>query len=150
MFVGSFRWHGHDLREAGFRSYIREYAPDFQMLDTLVNLDAKSVTKESVHALLRQHPDLEGIYIAGGGMEGAIEALREIGPEHLPAVVVNELTPVSAAALQDHVIVGAVATPLPTLCRTVVDMMIGAKLNGLSDHPGQAFLPFNLHVPESL
>lgn len=27
VFVGGYRWHGHELRETGFRSYIREFAP---------------------------------------------------------------------------------------------------------------------------
>ncbi len=39
VFVGGHRWHGHELRETGFRSYFREFAPQFRVLDTLVNLE---------------------------------------------------------------------------------------------------------------
>ena len=29
LFVGGARWHGHDLRETGFRAYLREERPDY-------------------------------------------------------------------------------------------------------------------------
>jgi LacI family transcriptional regulator len=150
LFVGSFRWHGHELRETGFRSYFREFAPEFELLETTVNLDTRGVTEEAARGLLQRHPDLAGIYVAGGGMEGAIAALRETRPDPLPAMVVNELTRDSTAALLDQLIVGVIATPLQRLCTALTDLMVSARLNGPSDTPGQLFLPFDLHVPESI
>ncbi|MGV8951276.1 MAG: LacI family DNA-binding transcriptional regulator, partial [Cypionkella sp.] len=47
VFVGGYRWHGHELRETGFRSYFREYAPQFAILDTLVNLETRQLTYEA-------------------------------------------------------------------------------------------------------
>ncbi|WP_313293250.1 LacI family DNA-binding transcriptional regulator, partial [Rhizobium rhizoryzae] len=79
IFVGSHRFNGHELREIGFRSYIRECAPEFQILDTFTNLDSEDVTHEAVVDLLQNHPDLRGIYVAGGGMEGLISAIKEEG-----------------------------------------------------------------------
>lgn len=150
IFVGSHRWHGHELRETGFRSFFREHAPQFQVLEALVNLETRQVTHEATLNLLGRHPDITGFYVAGGGMEGAISALREEPPAELPSVIVNELTPESAAALQDHLVTGVIATPLPQLCRALVDLMAASVRNGPSETPGQLFLSFNLHVPESL
>lgn len=150
IFVGSHRWHGHELRETGFRSYFREYAPDFEILETLVNLETRQVTFEATLNLLERHPDISGFYVAGGGMEGAIMALRDEPREILPAVVVNELTPDSSTALQDHLIVAAIATPLQALCRLLMEHMASAVRNGPSETPGQLFLPPLLHVPESI
>ncbi|MFZ2099629.1 MAG: LacI family DNA-binding transcriptional regulator [Oricola sp.] len=150
IFVGSHRWHGHELRETGFRSYFREYAPQFEILDTLVNLDTRQVTYEATLSLFDRHPDIAGLYVAGGGMEGAIKALREVMPNPLPSVVVNELTPDSRAALLDHLVVAAIATPLEKLCTSLIEHMIAAVRSGPSDTPGQVFLPFDIHVPESV
>ncbi|MCT7373816.1 LacI family DNA-binding transcriptional regulator [Chelativorans salis] len=150
VFVGSHRWHGHELRETGFRSYFREFAPQFEILETLVNLETRQVTYEATLNLLDRYPDIVGFYVAGGGMEGAIAALRDEPPDPLPSVVVNELTQDSAAALQEHLIVAAIATPLPTLCRTLLDHMASAVRDGPSETPGQLFLTPALHVPESL
>ena len=50
LFVGSHRFHGHELREIGFRSFFREQAPDFTLLETLVNLEANQITQDYLDA----------------------------------------------------------------------------------------------------
>lgn len=148
IFVGSGRWYGHMMRETGFQSYLRQNAPAFTMLDTMVNLDTRQVTYEATLDLLNRRPDLRGIYVAGGGMEGAIAALREARPAGRVGLVVNELTPESRAALVDRYALMAIATPLAELCRRCVAAMLEASSGGAS--AGQVFLPPDLHVPESI
>ncbi|MGB5556490.1 MAG: LacI family DNA-binding transcriptional regulator [Paracoccaceae bacterium] len=150
VFVGGYRWHGHELRETGFRSYFRENAPQFNVLDTLVNLETRQLTYEATLDLLARNPDLRGIYVAGGGMEGAIAALREVRKPGQVALVVNEITPESRAGLQDHFVTLAIATPLRTLCREVVDIMVEAAERGVTDVSGQRFLQPDLYLPESV
>jgi len=150
VFVGSHRFHGHELREIGFRSYFRENAPDFEVLDTLVNLETVQITHEATLDLLLRHPDLVGFYVAGGGMEGAISAIREekLGGKHI--LVVNELTPISRAALADEIVTLAIATPIANLCRELVSLMVAAIDNGPATAPGQTFLPLEMYVPENI
>ncbi len=150
VFVGGYRWHGHELRETGFRSYFREFAPQFTILDTLVNLETRQLTYEATLDLLARHPDLRGIYCAGGGMEGAIAALREArrpGEVHL---VVNEVTPESRAALVDRYATMVIATPLPVLCDDLVRLAAEAVRQGPSSLAGQHFLRPELVLPESV
>ena len=150
VFVGSHRFHGHELREIGFRSYFREQAPDFEVLDTLVNLETVQITHEATLDLLHRHPDLVGFYVAGGGMEGAISAIREEKLQGKFIVVVNELTPISRAALADEIVTLAITTPLQHLCRELVQLMVAAIDNGPATAPGQTFLPFEMYVPENI
>lgn len=152
VFVGGHRWHGHELREAGFRSYLREYHPQFTVLDTLVNLETRQLTHEATLNLLERHPDLRGIYVAGGGMEGAISALREVRAPGDLVLVVNELTPDSRVALLDRYVAMAIATPLTTLCRDLIGLMVEAVTakDAGSLLPGQYFLEPQLYLPESL
>jgi LacI family transcriptional regulator len=148
IFVGGNRWHGHDLREVGFRSFVRDAAPGFSVLDTLVNLETRQLTYEATLDLLDRHPDLKGIYVAGGGMEGAIAALRERHSKPQVALVVNELTAESRSALIDGFAVMAIATPLSELCRNLVQMMIDAKMRPDDGVSGQFFLEPQLYLPE--
>jgi LacI family transcriptional regulator len=150
VFVGGYRWHGHELRETGFRSYFREAAPQFTVLDSLVNLETRQLTYEATLDLVARHPDLRGIYCAGGGMEGAIAALREARKPGDVALVVNELTPESRAALLDGYLVLVISTPLERLCRDLVGLMSAAVSSGMSDMPGQYFLQPDLYLPESV
>lgn len=150
VFVGGYRWHGHELRETGFRSYVREYATQFQILDTLINLETRQLTYEATLDLLERHPDLRGIYCAGGGMEGAIAALRESRKPGEVALVVNEITPESRSALIDRYVTMAIATPLTALCRDLVALMTDTVAGGMSDLVGQHFLRPELVLPESV
>jgi LacI family transcriptional regulator len=150
VFVGSHRFDGHDQREMGFRAFFRENAPEFEVLETLVNLDTRQVTHEATLSLLRRHPDLVGLFVAGGGMEGAISALREAGPARRLAVVVPEITADSRAALAEGLITMAIATPLGPLCRDLVALMVHRIREGAAEAPGQTFLPFDVFLPENI
>ncbi len=148
IFVGGNRWHGHDLREVGFRAFMRENATAFTVLDTLVNLETRQLTYEATLDLLTRHPDLCGIYVAGGGMEGAIAALREVRPPEKVALVVNEVTVESRAGLLDGYVRMVVSTPLRELCTEVVQLMIQAQDERGEATIGQHFLDPRLILPE--
>lgn len=150
IFVGSHRFHGHELREIGFRTYFREHAPQFQLLDTLVNLETRQLTHEATLDLFKRHPDLTGLYIAGGGMEGAISALREHDPADRLTAVCHELTPESRAALADQYITTVFATPLPQLATDLIGLMVRAIKSGAAQAPGQTFLPFDMLISENI
>ena len=150
VFVGGYRWHGHELRETGFRSYFREYAPQFSVLDTLVNLETRQLTYEATLDLLNRHPDLRGIYCAGGGMEGAIAALVEVRQPGEVTLIVNELTPESRAALISRHVGMAIATPLGRLCGDLITLAAASVRDGIAPVQGQHFLPPDLYLPESV
>lgn len=148
IFVGGNRWHGHDLREVGFRAFVRENAPGFRVLDTLVNLETRQLTYEATLDLLHRHPDLRGIYVAGGGMEGAIAALREVREPEKVALVVNEVTAESRAGLLDGYVRMVMATPLRELCREIVELMVRSRQEPGDATIGQHFLDPLIVLPE--
>ncbi len=150
VFVGGYRWHGHELRETGFRSYLREYARDLQVLDALINLETRQVTYEATLDLLDRHPDLRGIYCAGGGMEGAIAALRELRTPGEVKLIVHELTPESRLALADRYVDMVLSTPLDALCDEVFAQALTAKADGVGHVHEQLFLQPEIYLPESV
>lgn len=149
IFVGGHRWHGHELRETGFRAYLREKAPGLEVLDALVNLETRQLTYEATLALLTRHPNLRGVYVAGGGMEGAIAALREAKRPDV-ALIVSALTPDSRAALAEGVALLVLDTPLEKLCAALMAMMTRAALGQGEVARVQVFLAPDLHVGESV
>lgn len=143
VFVGGNRWHGHALRETGFRSALREHAANVEVLDALVNLETRRVTYEVTLGLLNTHPDLRGLYVAGGGMEGAIAALREARPASKVALIINELTNESRAALHDRYAMMVIATPVDVLATSLVSAMAHAA-------SGQSFSLKKAMVPDPI
>ncbi len=144
VFIGGHRWHGHDLRDAGFRAYLREGAPHLVVMDSLINLETRALTFETTLALLAREPHLRGIYVAGGGMEGAIAALTEARAPGEVALVVNELTEVSKAGLAAGWVTLVEATPLAPMMRLLLDMALNAE------RPSQHLLQPVIHVREML
>ena len=63
---------------------------------------------------------------------------------------VNELTPDTREALQDRTLSVVLSTPLRQVCEETIALMIHACDHGMTDNPGQRFLPFQIWTPESL
>lgn len=150
LLLGGHRFHGHSLRETGFRSYMREYAPEFEVMDALITLETRRLTYELVMDTIAKHSDLIGIYCVGGGMEGVIEALQQENRQETIVCLVNELTPESRQALLERRITGVFQTPLRELCADLLATMVHTIEHGMAETPGQRFVPAHLWVPESL
>lgn len=150
IFIGGHRFHGHTLREAGFRAYMREMASQFEVLDAIVNLETRQLTHEALLGVMKRHSDLVGVYCAGGGMEGAISALAEMRQGDSIACLVHELTQESRQALLNGRITGVFQTPLREICTELMSAMLHAVENGMAGNPGQRFFAPVLWTPESL
>ena len=111
ILLGSHRYLSQELSEISFRSYMREHAPEFQLLEPLINLDDQRIAYEAVTDMIASNPDLGGIYVAGGGTEGVIRALRDEQAGGRIVAVCNELTAMTRAALIDGTVDLLLATP---------------------------------------
>jgi LacI family transcriptional regulator len=150
ILVGSSRFHGHEMREIGFRAYFREHAPQFEVIDTLVNPGSVDLAYDATRDLLRRYPDLVGLNVAGFGPEGVIRALRDAKMAGRLTAVCNENTPESAEALIDEIMTMVIDTPLDRLCRELVLLMTRAVREGAAHVPGQVFVPFEMLVAENI
>ena len=154
VFVGGHRWKGHEQRDAGFRACLREAAAGLEVLETQVNLETRQLTYEATRTLLRAHPTLRGIYVAGGGMEGAIAALREARVKGLVdgkvQLIVSALTPESRRGLAEGLVTLTIDTPLPDLCRAMFATMARAALSPAPIRGESLYLPPVLSLPEML
>lgn len=150
IIVGSHRYLCQETAEISFRSWFREHAPEFQLLEPLVNLEEARIAHEATLELMARNPDLVGLYIAGGGMAGAIEAAREEARAEPLIVVCNELTPTTRAALIDGILTAVIATRTGELAARTVEAMTRALASPSSAPPGQILVPFDLYVAENI
>lgn len=149
ILVGSHRYLGQELAEISFRSYFREHAPDFRLLEPLFNLDDDRIAYEATVDLLHGNSDLVGIYVAGGGMEGVIDALREEQAGSRVVAVCNELIPATRAALIEGLIDLVISTPLPLLAAKTIEAM-AAALAGNEAGLRQVELQAELYLSENV
>ena len=152
VFVGSHRFLSQDASESRFRSYFRELAPEFQLLDTVSTLEDPRYAYELTLELLRRTPDLTGLYVAGGGISGVIRALREDETSASRGIVVvgRELTTETLGGLVDGVIKVVLAHPAKLLAETLVAAMAQVTTDLSRAEAVQRVLPFEIYTAENV
>ena len=138
ILVGSHRYLNQELSEISFRTYMREFAPEFQLLEPIVNLDDVNIAYDAISEMIGSNSDLVGIYVAGGGQEGLIKALRERQTGERPISVCNELTSATRAGLHDGVIDLTLGTPIAALSKRLVEAMSKASTGADMPQIGRA------------
>jgi ABC-type sugar transport system substrate-binding protein len=135
---------------ASLRSYLREHAPDYRLLEPVVDQEQPAVAYDAALTLLRRHPELVGIYSAGAGTDGIVEALVEEGRGTDVVLVCNELTPNVRSALIDRVVDLVIATPTTSLAERTVRAILDAIERPSTFAPVQIMLPFQIYGPENI
>lgn len=98
--AGSMLVRDHAERRLGFEQVLRAEFPEQQILPPLEGLDDQDIVAAELKRVLRQHPDVTGIYSLGAGTRGVARALGERQEaEARLSVVVHELTAHSRQAL---------------------------------------------------
>ncbi|WP_284257856.1 LacI family DNA-binding transcriptional regulator [Acidocella aquatica] len=149
VLVGTHRFRCQDLNESGLRSYFREHAPRFEVVEPGATLENAGVAAELVRHLLQREPELRGLYIAGGGISGVLTALRECAHAKSIVVIGNDRTRSAHQGLLDGHIRLLLSHPLASLCATLIERMILA-VRGNSDALAPCFLGINILTPENI
>jgi LacI family transcriptional regulator len=150
ILVGSHRYLNQELSEISFRTFMREHAPEFQLLEPIVNLDDDAIAYEAITTLIKDTSELVAIYVSGGGQEGLIKALRERQTGERLIAVCNELTPATRAALHDGIIDLTLGTPFTALARRLVEVMAKATTGADLPHLPPLMLPPEIHMSENI
>jgi LacI family transcriptional regulator len=137
---------------AVFRSYFRECATDFQVLDAITTFEDSKYAYQSTLDLLHHTSGLVGLFIAGGGKSGVLRGLREdaSGLAKTVNVVGLDLTPEARSGLLDGVIDVILSHPIKLLAETTVDLLARATAGETNGEPVQRLLPFDIYTPENL
>ncbi len=150
ILLGNHRYRNQELNESGFRSYFREHNSGFHLLEPMATYESAAVGREMVEALLTDHPDLCGLYISGGGVTGAIAALRDT-PKRADFVAVGyELFDVTRSALIDGTLNLVISHPMQALARETIATMIKVKQSGPDGGAQRVALSFDLYTPENV
>lgn len=145
LILGSHRYLCQEQCEVSFRAYLREHAPQFQVLESMVSLENVELAQATTQELLHQHPDLVGVYVAGGGVEGVIDALREAQRPDLVAIC-HDLTEVTRQALLDGCVTTVLSHPREWMATRLCDAMVAAARGRGEGGKMQALLPLLVYT----
>lgn len=150
IITGSHRYACQELYEIGFRGYFREKAPGFRVVEPIFSQEDPVLAARATRELLDAEPELRGLYVAGGGIEGVVQAVRERSRQDL-FIVGHDLTATTRAALVDGTLDMLLSIPRRELAERTVSAMVEALQAPLPDVGSrQIILPIDIFTPESV
>ncbi|MBL4627170.1 MAG: LacI family DNA-binding transcriptional regulator [Roseicyclus sp.] len=150
ILVGNHRYRNQEVNESGFRSYFRENNTAFTLLEPLATYESAAVAHEMVEALFRDHPDLCGLFISGGGITGALAALRDAQKQSGFVAVGFELCDMTREALIDGTLKMVISHPIERFARETIATMIKSKAAGSDAGPQSVTFGFDIYTPENV
>jgi LacI family transcriptional regulator len=150
ILVGNHRYRCQEMNESGFRSYFREFAPDFTLLEPLSTFETSAVAEELTEKLLHDHADLKGLFVAGGGISGTMNALRASGLAGHIVTVCHQLMDNTRMGLLDGTLTMVLNDPVDKLARETLTGMIRACNSGPELAPQTTILPSEIFTRENI
>ncbi len=150
ILVGNHRFRCQETNESGFRSYFREHASNFALLEPQSTFENANIAREVTEDILAKHADLIGLFISGGGISGATAALRDSGRGNDIVAVGYDLIDVTRTALLDGTLNFLISHPMTRLGEAAIAAMIQAFDGGAEFPPASISLPFDVHTSENL
>lgn len=92
---------GHKNRTRGFMEELKNIRADVRMLDIQYAFDDDGMAELITDGMLKEYPDLEGIYLAAAGVQGVCRALQKAGSTDRVRVISNDLTKQNMQCLAD-------------------------------------------------
>ncbi len=130
--MGSRSLRDHADRLFGFRQVMEVEHPRLDLLTPLVGHDESARTEQLVADLLRQHPDLVGLYSIGAGNRGIHAALQSAGAAGRVIWVCHELTSHARRALLEgaaHAVINQdAAHEVRSACRVALAQLSRERL----------------------
>jgi LacI family transcriptional regulator len=148
ILVGNHRYRCQEMNEAGFRSYFREHAQGFTLLEPLPTYESRDIAREATAQLLAREPDLAGLFVSGGGITGAMAAIQEAGRKDLVAVGYEVIDP-TRNGLLDGTLTLVIAHPLQRLAAECL-AALGDCVQEPSRPAPDRLIPFDIVTAENL
>lgn len=99
LIAGSLALRDHAERRFGFEQVISQDFPDVEVIAIREGRDDPGRVKQLATEILREHPDLSGLYNVGAGTHGVIEAVEGAGRAKDLVFIAHELTDENRSAL---------------------------------------------------
>jgi LacI family transcriptional regulator len=149
ILVGSHRYLCQDVAEMSFRSYMREHAPGFGVMESVTTFEDPGYAYENTLDLIRRTPDLAALWVAGGGIEGVVQAIADAGAADRLVTIGRDLTEDTRAGLLDGTIRLVLSHPQRAMAAAAVGAMVVAT-GGTPPPFQQVLLPFDLWTAENV
>ena len=149
LVLGMHRMIGHEEREMGFRSVLRERFPHCTIVASLESGEDQERAGDVVYRALRNNPDVRGLYNVSAGNLAIAKAIRSLGLEHKIVIITHEITPERRQLLRDGIL-DAVIDQNPKLeAQRAVEVLGRHFKRTENDLRLEEYTPFNIFIREN-
>ncbi len=127
--TGGKLYRGHEDREVGFRSAVRDDFRHIEGVITLVGHDEKNGTYQLIKQALDTHSELVGIYNVGAANSSIAEALHDLGVENEIVFIGHHLT----QSTKHHLLDGTMDIVLHMNIRNIAEQAVNTVIAHLED-----------------
>lgn len=98
--TGSSKVLCHTDRIAGFRDRIESHYPGIRIVDTIENSDDEFESYDRTLSLLKEHPEINALYFAAGGVYGGCRAVLAAGRKDITIISCDKVSTTREMVLQ--------------------------------------------------
>lgn len=149
LIAGSLGLRDHADRYAGCEEVLSADFPHLELLKVREGRDDNVRNADLVRKLLRDHPDMTGLYNIGAGNRGVIAALDEATRAERPVFVGHELTPYTRGALQSGTMDAVIAQDPGHEIRSAI-RVLKALCDGTPIIEGQERIGIDVFIRDNL
>ncbi|MDP9836041.1 LacI family transcriptional regulator [Neorhizobium huautlense] len=147
--AGSLMVRDHRERLEGFSAVMVQDFPHFTLLPAVEGRDDAALVEKLMGDVLRQHPDICGIYSLGAGNSGLLPVLEAQPLSPAPVVILHELTQATGAALQNGTIDAVLNQDAGHEVRSAI-RVLKAKADGLPVIAAQERIRIDIFLKDNL
>lgn len=149
VILGMHRIIGHEEREMGFRSVLRERFPKCTIADSLESGEDRMRAGEVVQEALQLHPNVRGIYNISAGNSSIARVVHSLNLKDKIVMITHELSPERIQMLRDNIL-DAVIDQNPRIEAERALEIIGRHFNRTDAETRlEEFTPFNIFIREN-
>jgi LacI family transcriptional regulator len=126
IILGMRAYLGHEEREMGFRSVLRDQFPGMTIVAEREIAEDDNRARDTLLELLKVYPDLNSLYCIGAGQTGIIDALNLTGKAHSMVVIGHGLTEDTRQYLVDGSMDAIIHENAQEEARCAVDQLVSA------------------------
>ena len=128
--VGYFSYRGHEDREIGFRTTLREYFPHVQLVEVIRGEDSPEAAYAATQELLQRRPAIAAIYNVAGANQGVAKALQEARGRKRPLYITHEVNADTEPLIRQHQINYLLTQDLDQLILQIGEILLEMKAAG--------------------
>ncbi len=137
------------VRDQGFRNFIAENYPGIRIVADVESFEDPEITYRETVRVLKEYPDLDGIYVTSGGVAEVGRAVRESGREKI-RMLSFEAYPEILELMRAGIVDCTIDSELELQGQMPVQIIMDKLVLGKSPRSGQLFTDIRILVKECI